>query len=192
MFLVLEGPDGVGKTAQADRLAARLEARGLTVVRLREPTDGPWGRRIREAARANTRPDAETEVEWFTRDREQDVRENIAPAMAAGETIVLDRYFYSTAAYQSVRGVAVADILVRNRAFAPEPDLCVVLTCPVQVARERIVASRGDTPDAFEALDAQRAIAAVFADLVATHEHLIAIEDGLLGGIDGVAPLSVG
>lgn len=166
LFLVVEGPDGVGKTTQAKALAAWLRDLGLSVRQLREPTDGEWGQRIRRAARDHTRPDDPLEeVRWFVEDRREDVMQNILPALAQGTTVVLDRYFYSTAAYQGARGVDVDLILAQNREFAPEPDLCLFLLCDVTVARERI-GVRGDH-DAFEALEYQRRVAETFGQLIA-------------------------
>ena len=166
-FIVFEGADGVGKTTHADRVAGWLMALGHPVLRLHEPTDGEWGQKIRRAARENTRPDdPREEVRWFTEDRKHDVEFNIKPALAAGSFVVLDRYFYSTAAYQGARGVPVADILAENRAFAPEPDLCLILRCDPAEARNRI-GGRGDTPDAFEALEYQQRVAAAADELAA-------------------------
>jgi hypothetical protein len=68
-------------------LAERLRAQHLAVVRLHEPTNGPWGQKIRTAARTGLRPPAEEEADWFTRDRQEDVRLNIAPALAAGAAV---------------------------------------------------------------------------------------------------------
>lgn len=176
-FIVLEGPDGVGKTTQCRLLIERLQATGWETLLLREPTDGAWGLRIREAARTDTRPDPRTETEWFMRDRREDVERNIAPALAAGKVVVLDRYFYSTAAYQGARGVDVDWILRENRAFAPEPDACFVLLGDVARALTRVAESRGDTPDAFETADYQHRVAGVFRDLLALGvPHLHAID----------------
>lgn len=196
LFLVIEGPDGTGKTTLAQALADALQAGGRQVVRLREPTDGEWGRRIRQAARNHTRPDDPLEeVRWFTEDRREDVATNIRPALANGSVVVLDRYFYSTAAYQGARGVDVDLILAQNREFAPEPDLCLFLRCDVDVARSRI-GLRG-AHDAFEALDYQRRVAAVFEQLLARPDigpHVVidtrcSPDDVLAEAMRAVAPL---
>lgn len=167
MFIVFEGPDGVGKTTQRDRLAARLRALGRDVVCLAEPSKGPWGMKIREAARTNTRPaDPREEVRWFIEDRREDCATNIEPALAAGRDVLLDRYFYSTAAYQGARGVPVDEILAANRTFAREPDLVLVFKLDEAIAQRRIAESRGEAPDAFEAIEYQRRVAGIFEQLM--------------------------
>ena len=156
----------MGKTTQCRLLQERLEALGWEVVPLREPTHGPWGQKIREAARTDTRPDPQTEAEWFMHDRREDVEQNIRPALADGKVVILDRYFYSTAAYQGARNVDVDWILEANREFAPEPNVCIVLLGDVEKALQRVSELRGDTPDAFETAEYQRRVVAVFRDLL--------------------------
>ncbi|MEW5721690.1 MAG: dTMP kinase [Thermodesulfobacteriota bacterium] len=145
LFLALEGIDGAGKTTQALRLKSRLEEAGLPVVYVKEPTGGAWGRKIREIAekgRAGVSP--ARELEYFLRDREEDVRENIAPALARGGVVVADRYFYSTIAYQSVLGLDPAEIRRLNAAF-PVPDLVILLEIPLELSGVRITHHRSQT-----------------------------------------------
>ena len=80
LFTAFEGIDGAGKTTQAFRLKKRLEEHGLGAVYVKEPTDGFWGRKIREIAQ-NGRQGiaAEEELSYFILDREEDVKNNIVP-----------------------------------------------------------------------------------------------------------------
>jgi dTMP kinase len=162
-LIVVEGIDGTGKTTQCERLAERLRDAGWDVVRLREPTDGPCGRRIRELARSG-RDDVtmRDELDLFIEDRREDVRDNIQPALERGAIIVLDRYFYSTIAYQGARGLDPAMIRRENEAFAPPADLLLHLTMPVEMAAERIEGARGGELDLFEREDYLRKVAEVF------------------------------
>lgn len=150
-LIVIEGIDGAGKSTLVAALARALSADGVDVVTSAEPTDGPHGRKIRELA-ATGRHDVtpQQEAELFLLDRRDHVDHVIKPALAAGRTLVLDRYYYSTMAYQGARGLDPAQIERRNRAFAPEPDLLVILELPVQEALERITQKRGSAPDHFE------------------------------------------
>lgn len=148
IFIVLEGIDGTGKSTQAARLAAWFRERGRDVVQSREPTDGPWGKKLRESA-ATGRLSPQDELEFFLRDRRQHVDEVIAPALAAGKVVILDRYYFSTMAYQGARGFDPAEIRRRNEEFAPVPDLLLILDLDVDTALDRIGA-RGDSANEFE------------------------------------------
>jgi dTMP kinase len=163
LFLVIEGIDGTGKSTQAQRLAEWLRELGREVVTSREPTDGPWGRKLRESA-ATGRLSPEDELEYFLRDRRQHVEEVIAPALAAGKVVILDRYYFSTMAYQGARGFDPAEIRRRNEEFAPVPDLLLVLDLEVDAALERIGA-RGDTANEFEKRDSLQRCREVFLSL---------------------------
>lgn len=162
-LIVIEGIDGTGKSTQARRLAAWLQTRGHEVVLDREPTDGPWGRKLRESA-ASGRLAAEEELELFLRDRREHVANLIAPALAAGRIVVLDRYYFSTMAYQGSRGFDPAAIRRDNEAFAPVPDLLLVLDLGVDAALARI-GSRGDTANAFERRESLERCRAIFLGL---------------------------
>jgi dTMP kinase len=150
-LLVIEGIDGTGKTTLAARLAERLRETGRTVVLLREPTDGEYGRRIRALAkdgRQNVRP--ADELELFIRDRIENCRENIRPALERGEFVVMDRYYLSSAAYQGALGLDPEMILNRNERIAVLPDLVLLLDIPVQTGLQRISSFRKSGPDLFE------------------------------------------
>ncbi len=163
LLLVLEGIDGTGKSTQARRLADWLRGRGREVVVSCEPTDGPWGRRLRESA-ANGRLAAEAELELFVRDRREHVDRLIAPALAAGRDVVLDRYYFSTMAYQGARGIDPAEIRRRNERFAPRPDLLVILDLDVDAALARI-GGRGDAANEFERHESLRRCRGIFLGL---------------------------
>jgi len=150
MFIVIEGIDGTGKSTQAKRLADHLTSQGKTVILSREPTDGPWGTLLRNSA-STGRLSPEEELETFLKDRRQHVEEKIAPALAAGHTVILDRYYFSTMAYQGARGFDPQEIRRKNEAFAPIPDLLLILDLDVDTAIERI-GVRGDTANEFEQL----------------------------------------
>jgi dTMP kinase len=148
LFIVIEGIDGTGKSTQAKRLAEWFRNQGRDVVLSREPTDGPWGAKVRASA-ATGRLAPEEELEYFLNDRRQHVDELINPAIAAGKVVILDRYYFSTMAYQSARGFDPSEIRARNEAFAPIPDLLLILDLDIDLALNRIGA-RGDTANEFE------------------------------------------
>jgi dTMP kinase len=151
IFIVIEGIDGTGKSTQSKRLAEWFRSRGREVVLSREPTDGPWGKKLRESATTG-RLSAEEELEFFLNDRREHVEMSIKPALAEGKVVILDRYYFSTMAYQGARGFDPAEIRLRNEAFAPQPDLLLILDLSVESAHGRIGA-RGDTANEFEQRD---------------------------------------
>lgn len=147
-LIVLEGIDGTGKSTQARRLADWFTARGRTVTLSREPTDGPWGRKLRQSAATGRLSPAE-ELDFFLKDRKEHVDTLIHPALAKGNIVVLDRYYFSSMAYQGCRGFDPAEIRRLNEAIAPPPDLLLLLDLDVDAALARI-GNRGDTANAFE------------------------------------------
>jgi dTMP kinase len=163
LCIAIEGIDGSGKTTHSRLLADWLQERGYECIVEHEPTNGPWGRKLRESA-ATGRLSPEDELEYFLRDRRQHVEEVIAPALAAGKVVILDRYYFSTMAYQGARGFDPAEIRRRNEEFAPVPDLLLVLDLEVDAALERIGA-RGDTANEFEKRDSLQRCREVFLSL---------------------------
>jgi dTMP kinase len=164
VLVAFEGIDGSGKTTQAERLARHLRDAGFAVVLTKEPTRGPHGAKLRASA-STGRLDPEAEVALFEADRREHVAQVIQPALARGEVVIVDRYFFSTAAYQGARGLDPEVILARNEAFAPAPDLLVLLEIPVAVGLARI-RQRGDgAGNLFEREDALAACDAIFRRL---------------------------
>ena len=163
MLIVIEGIDGTGKSSHARRLADWFASHGREVVLSREPTDGPWGRKLRESA-ATGRLAPDEELQYFLNDRRQHVDEKILPALAAGKVVVLDRYYFSTMAYQGARGFDPAEIRRSNESFAPVPDLLLILDLDVDRAHARI-GHRGDSTNEFERREALERCREIFLSL---------------------------
>ena len=102
MFIVFEGIDGTGKSTQVRLLAKALRELGQEVVTSKEPTDGPVGTRLRQSAEKG-RLSPQEELDLFHQDRRDHVQSLIAPALERGDTVIVDRYFFSTMAYQGAR-----------------------------------------------------------------------------------------
>lgn len=161
--MVLEGIDGSGKSTQSRWLTERLAGAGVPLVVSREPTDGPHGRRLRESA-TRGRLNPSEELATFLEDRREHVAGLILPSLVAGKVVVLDRYYFSTAAYQGARGFDWREILRTNEEFAPEPDLLFWFDLPPEMSQERI-GVRGEAVNDFERLDSLRAVAGIYAEI---------------------------
>lgn len=138
---MLEGADGVGKSTQVRELVARLGLEGVPAVSLREPGGTPLGERIRSLLLdlADGHVNDRAELLLFLAARAQ-IAPEIAAELSAGRTVVLDRFFLSTYAYQIAgRGLPEEDVRHIN-AFATlgrVPDVTLVLSLPPGEARAR-------------------------------------------------------
>ncbi len=127
LLIVLEGIDGAGKSTQARLLLKRLLGLGYDAVSFREPSKGRWGRRIKRLAKVPGSVSPEEELELFVRDRAENVARNLNPALAARKIVVLDRYYFSTIAYQGAKGLDPVRIRRMNERIAVKPDLVFIL-----------------------------------------------------------------
>lgn len=144
-FITIDGPDGGGKTTQAERLREHLAGLGFGVLLTREP-GGTWlGEQLREVLLARTSgaaapTDPLTDAFLFNAARRQIVREVIRPAIDAGVTVICARFADSTLAYQ---GAGAGVPLEQLRALADvatdglTPDLTILLDLPVEVGLAR-------------------------------------------------------
>lgn len=173
LLIAFEGIDGSGKSTQMPLLANWLRGLGLDVLETREPTNGPWGKRIRELYTSRARVSPEQELELFILDRQEHVRDCILPALHIGQIVLTDRYYFSTAAYQGAAGCSVAEIF-RRHDFAPEPDLALLFDLPVTAGLSRIRELRGEQPNAFEQQDQLEKVAKLFASF--SHQCIVRIQ----------------
>lgn len=136
ILIAFEGIDGSGKSTQLRRVADALGGAGLPVTRTREPTNGVYGARLRRSASEGRFP-VEDEFAVFLADRAEHVVSCIQPSLEAGHVVLVDRYYLSSVAYQGARGMDPSEVLRMNEAFAPRPDLVVLLDVPARVGLAR-------------------------------------------------------
>lgn len=152
-FITLEGGDGAGKTTQAELLEEWLRARGLEVVRTREPGGTSLGRQLRELLLHGNEPiDPRAEALLYAADRAQHVAQVVRPALERGAIVVQDRYIDSSLAYQGAGRVLEVDDVRRLSSWASgglQPDLTVLLDVSPELAVERR-ASAGGVADRLE------------------------------------------
>ncbi|MBI5385018.1 MAG: dTMP kinase [Verrucomicrobia bacterium] len=143
LFITFEGTEGGGKSTQIALLAARLRATGRAVRVLREPGGTPIGEEIRHTLKHsldNAAMTAEAELLLMNASRAQLVREVIRPALAAGETVLCDRFYDSTTAYQGYGRELDLPTVQRIIDFAvgeTRPDLTLLLHVPLEVSEAR-------------------------------------------------------
>ena len=141
-FIVLEGPEGGGKTSHARVLAVRLTEAGYPTVLTREPGGTQLGNVIRELvlSTGSASVSARSEALLYCAARAQLVEEVLRPNLEQGQVVVSDRFSYSTIAYQGYgRGLDV-NAISSAVSFATgdlEPDLCILLDLPPRVGLER-------------------------------------------------------
>jgi dTMP kinase len=149
ILIVFEGIDGAGKSTQAEILLKKLQDRGYPVVYYREPSDSKWGQEIKRKAQFADSLTPQEELELFQKDREENVKNNLKPSLEKKKVVVLDRYYFSTMAYQGAKGIDPEYIRRRNEAFAVRPDLVFILDVAAGQGLERI-AERGRRDMLFE------------------------------------------
>lgn len=172
LLVAIEGIDGAGKSTLARALADALSGRGLACVLSKEPTHGLWGRQLRASA-ATGRLDAEAEMDLLLRDRAEHVEQLIAPALERGEIVILDRYYFSSIAYQGAAGLDPSEVHRRNEGFAPVPDLLLLDLDPAQGLDRIRIRARGDVANAFETAETLERCRAIFLATDTPGRHVI-------------------
>ncbi|MBV8702822.1 MAG: dTMP kinase, partial [Acetobacteraceae bacterium] len=154
-FITLEGGEGAGKTTQARRLGAALEARGVPVLLTREPGGAPGAEALRALLLSPDvpfTPFAQTLLHFAA--RAEHVERTILPALRAGSWVVCDRFADSTMAYQGWGlGVDRARIAALGGMIGLVPDLTIILEVTANSASARL-AARADRPDRYQRMGA--------------------------------------
>lgn len=149
-FITFEGIDGAGKSTHVGFVADWLAARGKTVVSSREPGGTPLGERLRELL-LHEKMHLETEALLMFASRREHMAQVIEPGLAAGSWVLSDRFTDASFAYQSGgRGLDRFKMEALEAWVHPhlQPDLTLLFDVPLDVARERLDATR--TLDKFE------------------------------------------
>ena len=142
-FIVLDGPDGCGKSTQVELLVKRLESESVPTSRFRDPGDTAIGEKIREILLnpEHLAMDTRTELLLYMAARAQLWAEKIAPALNANHCVVLDRWLSSTCAYQGFAGGFGTDKVIRIATDCLErvwPDLTIILDVDLKTAAGRL------------------------------------------------------
>jgi dTMP kinase len=147
-LIVIEGIDGSGKSTCAKNLAEKLNSINIKTIYTFEPTHLHYGAKLREGMLSEDL-DAEEELLLFVKDRKEHIEYMIKPALEEGYFIILDRYFYSSIAYQGAKGIDINRIINMHKDFIIKPDIVFIFHLPIDIALNRIISKRG-IADRFE------------------------------------------
>lgn len=168
-LIVFEGIDGAGKTTQIAALAEWLRAQGRRVITTAEPTDGAYGKALRQILQGDRSCTPCEVTALFVLDRiwhNCDPTQGISAMLAGGADVICDRYYYSTFAYQGSetdpRWVEEINL------HCPEirrPDLCIFLDLMPEESLARIRA-RGEALEIYETREKLSAVRARFHEIL--------------------------
>lgn len=182
-FITFEGIDGSGKSTQSRRFADLLRGQGVDVILSREPGGSAGAEQIRELVLTGD-PDrwsAETELLLFTAARRDHLEKTIEPALAAGRTVICDRFADSTRVYQgATRGDLRAKVdALHSLMIRREPDLTIIIDMDPGIALERGLA-RKSGEDRFEdfGLGFQETLRHGFLSLAKSYPDRCVVIDG--------------
>lgn len=182
LFITVEGIDGCGKSTQARLIAAALEAAGHDVLRLREP----GGVKISEQIRAilldpaNGEMGDVCELLLYEAARAQLVHQVIRPALAAGKTVICDRFYDSTTAYQAFADGLDRGMVSQANELAVDgcrPDLTLVFDLPVEDALRRRSDRAAEDRLELKGLEFQARVAAGFRAVAADEPDRVKLVD---------------
>lgn len=138
-FIVLEGPDGVGKSTQVERITKHLNQHGYATISTREPHDNFVGRTIRAILKGTVKmPDPIVMATLFSAARMIHCEKVIRPALEKGINVVCDRYIFSTFAYNLSPELTKEQVEELHADFYITPDHVFYLDCETAMAGLRM------------------------------------------------------
>jgi dTMP kinase len=177
-FIVIDGPDGSGKTTQSRLLAEYLQTAGVEVVSMRDPGTTEIGEKIRGIL---LNPDhaamsLRTELLLYMAARAQLWNEVIAPAIKSGKCVLLDRWLSSTCAYQGYAGGFGIDKVISLAHCSLErvwPDLTIILDLELAASTNRLktVLDRME----LKGPEYHKKVRDGFLEVAKLHEHFVVV-----------------
>ncbi|MDP6546606.1 MAG: dTMP kinase [Phycisphaerae bacterium] len=188
-FIVIDGPDGAGKTTQVELLSEFLTEAGLDICRIRDPGGTTIGDEIRTILldRRHDRMSVQCELMLYMASRAQLAREVIVPALSEGKCVLGDRYVSSTIAYQGAGG-ADTEAITRAAAIAvgdTMPDLTVILDIDPEIGLARV--ARDGQADRIESkhIEYHRKVRELFLAQARNQPHRFGVIPGA-GSVDHI------
>ena len=166
-FIVLEGIDGAGTSTQIKRLVQSDPSRYIATA---EPTSGPTGKFLRQMLAGDFKVDERTNAYLFAADRCEHIfgKGGVQELCQSGKTVVSDRYFFSSLAYQSVScGLELPQLL--NSPF-PLPEYLFFFEINPEISLARVNNRKG-AKEIYENIEAQKKIAALYEKVISMYEN---------------------
>ncbi|MDR2203676.1 MAG: dTMP kinase [Nitrososphaerota archaeon] len=165
VFICIEGLDGSGKTTQAKLLTKKLCKAGYNAIYTAEPSQGKIGKFIRKCLYDQKRMSTITEALLFAADRIEHIQNTISPALKEGKIVIVDRYIYSSLAYQGSTSMNIHWIETINT-NAQKPDLSLFIDVAPEVVLDRLNRKKS----VMENLQTQQCVRQIYQKYVATDE----------------------
>lgn len=172
-FIVLEGIDGAGTSTQIKRLVQTNPDKYIATA---EPTSGPTGKFLRQMLAGDFKVDERTNAYLFAADRCEHIfgKGGVKELCESGKTVVSDRYFFSSLAYQSVScGLELPQLL--NSPF-PLPEYLFFFDINPEISLARVNA-RNESKEIYENLEAQKKISALYEKVISMYEQNPALRE---------------
>lgn len=172
-FIVLEGIDGAGTSTQIKRLVQTNPDKYIATA---EPTSGPTGKFLRQMLAGDFKVDERTNAYLFAADRCEHIfgKGGVKELCESGKTVVSDRYFFSSLAYQSVScGLDLPQLL--NSPF-PLPEYLFFFDINPEISLARVNA-RNESKEIYENIEAQKKIAALYEKVISMYEQNPALRE---------------
>ncbi len=146
-FIVLDGPDGCGKSTQAKLLTEWLQKQGVEAFGFRDPGGTAIGEKIREIllSTEHNAMSTRTELLLYMAARAQLWAEKIAPALKENKCVILDRWLSSTCAYQGCAGGFGMEKVIKIAEDCLErawPDLTIIVDVDLETGTKRLSRQR--------------------------------------------------
>jgi len=146
IFIVIDGMDGSGKSEMVKLLHNYLFSKNkkYRILTTREPTNGIYGREIRDILAKEKDPDLSSKklLDLFIKDREEHLKNTVIPFLKKSDDnevniVICDRYYYSTIAFQATQGLDIEVLIEKNKIFL-KPEITFIMDMKPEIALERI------------------------------------------------------
>jgi len=173
-FIVIEGLDGSGKSAQVDLVINYLKEKNKEVVVTKEPTtDSEAGRKVKQALKKEIVVEPLELQKLYVQDRKEHLENKVIPALENGKFVVSSRYAFSTFAYGYSDGLNVDELIKMNENFLL-PDLTIIVDVNPKLCVERIE-DRGEEKELFEQLEKLTKVNEIYKKTPEMFENVVVV-----------------